>query len=119
MYLLLAPVKILAFLLTYGMHLILFKVDCGDGVQSFGKRRRRRDAPHDLLTSEKLIFDPNLGQEVIYYSTPLKKQIRVASGTKVDEFRDTDLATAGNGGNYCQSSDVLTLPDLAQHVLLL
>ena len=48
--------------------------------------------------AEKLIYDPNLDQEVIYYETPLKKQIRVELGTKVDEFRDPVVQRGGNGG---------------------
>ncbi|XP_059096063.1 uncharacterized protein LOC131890668 isoform X2 [Tigriopus californicus] len=77
-------------------------VDCGEGVQSFGKRRRRRDTsnkteiPEEL--AEKLVYDPDLNQEIIYFATPLRKQIRVDSGTKVDEFKDeSEIRTAGNG----------------------
>ena len=47
-----------------------------------------------------MIFDRDQGQDVIYYTTPPKKQIRVEPGTKVDEFKDTNgrLRAAGNGG---------------------
>lgn len=79
-------------------------MDCGDGVQSFGKRRKKRDTsnkteiPEEL--AEKLVYDPDLNQEIIYFATPLRKQIRVDSGTKVDEFKDeSGIRTAGNGGN--------------------
>ena len=101
-----------------------YQVDCGDGVQSYGKRRKRSTdnddkADKDMVMvtnkrtgrqlflpkddavpkelAERLVYDPDLGQEVIVYDTPLRKQIRVDPGTKVDEFRDP-LRTGGPGG---------------------
>ncbi len=81
---------------------------------SYGKRRRRRsaltqtggDGSVDGQDEEgtQFIFDPNLGQEVIYFATPLRKQIRVESGTKIDEVSQQDsssglrVASAGPGG---------------------
>ncbi len=37
-------------------------------------------------------------QDVIFYTTPLRKQIRVESGTTIDEVRDSSIRSAGNGG---------------------
>ena len=37
-----------------------------------------------------MYFDPNLGQEVIRYETPLKKQIFVDPGTRVSRFTADD-----------------------------
>ena len=64
-------------------------MDCGDGVQSFG--RKKRDTGKTVISkklAEKMVFDPNLGQEVILYDTPLRKQIFVDPGIKVNRFRD-------------------------------
>ncbi len=80
-----------------------FKVDCGDGVLSYGRRRKRsalaQAEREEKPIDSKMMFDPNLKQEVIFYATPLRKQIRVESGTKVDEVRDSRItAAAGQGG---------------------
>ena len=65
---------------------------------SFGRKKRDADRslarqprqlaplPDDL--AEKLVYDPNLNQEVIYYNTPLRKQIFVDPGIKVNRFTD-------------------------------
>eukprot|EP00095_Tigriopus_kingsejongensis_P000500 maker-scaffold367_size194084-snap-gene-0.40 protein:Tk00500 transcript:maker-scaffold367_size194084-snap-gene-0.40-mRNA-1 annotation:"---NA---" len=48
--------------------------------------------------ADRLVYDPDLDQEIIYFATPLRKQIRVEPGTKVDEFKDDrGIRTAGNG----------------------
>ncbi len=76
-------------------------VDCGDGVLSYGKRRRKRDTELPEVFAERLVFDENLGQEVIQFDTPLRTQIRVEPNTKVDEFRDTrPSAGLGQGGEF-------------------
>jgi len=86
-------------------------VDCGDGVTSYGKRRKRQaiesnrsELPTEL--AERLVFDPELNQEVIRFDLPLKKQIRVEIGTEVEEVENPALAKAGNGvfvaGNYTE-----------------
>ena len=80
----------------------LLQVDCGNGVRSFGKRRRRRDAERVRVgqLGERLVFDPNLGQEVIELDTPLRKQIFVDPGIKVNRFTDPlgDGAASGRAG---------------------
>ena len=48
--------------------------------------------------AERLVFDPELNQEVIRFDLPLKKQIRVEVGTEVEEGENPALAKAGNGG---------------------
>jgi hypothetical protein len=87
------------------------KVDCGNGVLSYGRRRREAVAEEDEDedkpevdsselpegVAEKFVFDPVLGQEVIVQNTPLRKQIRVETGTKVDEFKEPTVHKAGNG----------------------
>ena len=92
------------------------KVDCGNGIRSFGKRRRRRDADAKLgALGERLVYDPNLGQEVIALDTPLRNQIFVDPGITVNRFtadplgsgddsrsgqgRSLSGATGGQGGN--------------------
>ena len=95
------------------------KVDCGNGIRSFGKRRRRRDADAKLgALGERLVYDPNLGQEVIALDTPLRKQIFVDPGITVNRFtadplgsgddsrsgqgRSLSGATGGQGGNQME-----------------
>ena len=77
-------------------------VDCGDGVLSYGKRKKRQalDETIQKMGADKLVFDPNLGQEVILYDTPLRKQIFVDPGIRVNRFTaDEDVGTATAGGN--------------------
>lgn len=100
-------------------------VDCGEGVQSYGRKRRSADSD-DYLTpglttpvtqapvavtqapgasgitllpqepfANKLVYDPNLDQDVIYSDVPLRKEIIVDSGTKIDSFRDPRRIDAG------------------------
>jgi hypothetical protein len=79
------------------------QVDCGEGVQSYGKRRRRRDADRSTLPTElaeRLVYDPDLDQEVIRFDVPLKKQIRVEVGTEIEEVNNPDLSRAENGGMH-------------------
>ena len=82
----------------------LIQVDCGNGVLSYGRKKRDADRkktlrqprqlaplPDDL--ADKLVYDPKLDQEVIIYDTPLRKQIFVDPGIKVNRFTDP---TGGN-----------------------
>ncbi|XP_023343636.1 uncharacterized protein LOC111713076 isoform X2 [Eurytemora carolleeae] len=71
-------------------------VDCEDGIQSYGRRRRSANSSQSVPApttavpepySSRLVFDPNLGQEVLTVDTPLSKEIIVDSGAKVDSFR--------------------------------
>ena len=52
------------------------------------------------VRSSRMMFDPNLGQEVIVYDTPLRKQIFVDPGIRVNRFTaDADeINTAGGSG---------------------
>ena len=71
-------------------------VQCGEGLESFGRRRREADATTGSPITTKvpepyasrLVFDRNLGQEVISGDSQLSKEIIVDSGTKIDSFRD-------------------------------
>ena len=86
-------------------------VDCGEGVVSYGRRRRRdavTSAPRATTLvpepyASRLVFDQNLGQEVISVDTPLSKEIIVNQGTKVDSFRShrsqDGFSNAGGGTN--------------------
>ena len=55
------------------------------------------------MKSNNMVFDPNLGQDVILYDTPLRKQIFVDPGIRVNRFTaDEDIpstATAGGPGS--------------------
>ena len=69
-------------------------VSCQNGIQSYG--RRRRDAPGSaLITSRSLVYDPNLGQEVLISNTPLSKEIYVETGTKVDPLKEAGIGYLG------------------------
>jgi hypothetical protein len=70
-------------------------VQCGEGIESFGRRRREADSTTVAPTTKvpepyasRLVFDQNLGQEVISGDSQLSKEIIVDSGTKIDSFRD-------------------------------
>ena len=71
-------------------------VQCGEGLESFGRRRREADSTTGSPITTKvpepyasrLVFDRNLGQEVISGDSQLSKEIIVDSGTKIDSFRD-------------------------------
>jgi len=55
-------------------------VNCGDGVESYGKRKKRQADHANIsyrMNPDKLIYDPNLQQDVILYKEPLRKQIFV------------------------------------------
>ena len=71
-------------------------VECEDGIQSYGRRKRDLNSsepvpppttPFPEPYASRLVFDPNLGQEVLTVDTPLSKEIIVDSGAKVDSFR--------------------------------
>lgn len=70
-------------------------VQCGEGLESFGRRRREASSTTVAPTTKvpepyasRLVFDQNLGQEVISGDSQLSKEIIVDSGTKIDSFRD-------------------------------
>ena len=89
------------------MNVHITQVDCGNGILSYGRKKRDADRktarqprqlaplPDDL--AEKLVYDPNLDQDVIFYDTPLRKQIFVDPGIKVNRFTDP---TGGNVANH-------------------
>ena len=69
-------------------------VSCENGIQSYG--RRRRDAPSSaLITSRSLVYDQNLGQEVLLSNTPLSAEIYVETGTKVDPLKEAGVGYLG------------------------
>ena len=69
-------------------------VSCQNGIQSYG--RRRRDAPSPgLITSRSLVYDQNLGQEVLLSNTPLSAEIYVETGTKVDPLKEAGVGLLG------------------------
>ena len=76
-----------------------FKVDCGNGVTSYGKRKKRQADHANVsyrMNPDKLIYDPNLKQDVMINTTPLRKQIFVDPGIRVNRFTaDENVATAG------------------------
>eukprot|EP00092_Neocalanus_flemingeri_P054613 GFUD01064337.1.p1 GENE.GFUD01064337.1~~GFUD01064337.1.p1 ORF type:complete len:322 (-),score=87.09 GFUD01064337.1:284-1126(-) len=102
-------------------------VDCGDGLQSYGRKKR---SPETLISlnntltvnlpkpkvpepfTSRLVYDDNLGQEVLYSDTPLSKEIHVESGTTVDSFRDPRLKSDNTGvfiwGDYEDGEVVCT-----------
>ena len=47
-----------------------------------------------------MMFDPNLGQEVIVYDTPLRKQIFVDPGIKVNRFTDPTGGEVATGRGF-------------------
>jgi len=106
-------------------------VDCQDGLQSFGRKKRSANSTTEStrMTSvvtlpptgstkvpepyaSRLVYDENLGQEVIYSDTPLSKEIFVDSGTTVDSLRDPRLRSDDNGvfirGDYEDGEVVCT-----------
>ena len=44
------------------------------------------------------MYDPNLNQEILIYDTPLRKQIFVDPGTKINRLRDPSGETVKTGG---------------------
>ena len=82
-------------------------VECGDGTTSFGRRKREAGDGLKAVTqlpgttrvpepyASRLVFDSNLGQEVISGNSQLSKQIIVDSGTKVDSFKDPSQGEVG------------------------
>lgn len=59
--------------------------------------------------ADRLVYDPNLDQDVLYYDTPLKKQIFVEQGSKVDEFKDPLIKSAGkNGGTLAITKKLMS-----------
>ena len=87
------------------------QVDCGGGVLSYGRKKRSADRrqsarqprqlaplPDDL--ADKLVYDPNLDQDVIVYDTPLRKQIFVDPGIKVNRFTDPTGGEVATGRGF-------------------
>ena len=87
------------------------QVDCGGGVLSYGRKKRSADGnqlprqsrqlsplPDDL--ADKLTYDPNLHQDVIVYDTPLRKQIFVDPGIKVNRFTDPTGGEVATGRGF-------------------
>ena len=92
------------------------KVSCGGGVLSYGRKKRSADRtetlriqlprkprqlaplPEDL--ADKLVYDPDLDQDVIRYDTPLRKQIFVDPGIKVNRFTDPTGGEVANGVGF-------------------
>ena len=78
---------------------IAISVHCGDGVTSYGKRKKRQADHANVsyrMNPDKLIYDPNLKQDVMINTTPLRKQIFVDPGIRVNRFTaDENVATAG------------------------
>jgi len=87
-------------------------VDCGDGLTSYGRKKRSSNnflSLNSTLTvnlpqkkvpepfTSRLVYDKNLGQEVLYSDTPLSKEIYVESGTKVDSYRDPRIKSDDTG----------------------
>jgi len=106
-------------------------VECGNGIQSYGRKRRSVDSSTESgrVTSmatfpptgttnlpepfaSRLVYDSNLGQEVINTDSTLSKEIFVDSGTKVDSFRDPFLRSDEGGvfirGDYEDGEVVCT-----------
>ena len=90
-------------------------VSCQDGILSYGKRRKReaviqkRDAVIPI-TKNSLVYDVDLGQEILISNTPLSREIFVEAGTKVDAIRDAGgdpiLAGRDSGSGEMMSSFV-------------
>lgn len=70
-------------------------VNCGDDVLSYGRKKRQADLTENF--ADKMVYDKNLGQEVLMYDTPLRKQIFVDPGTKVNRFTDPQVNLGGVG----------------------
>ena len=60
-----------------------------------------------------MMFDPNLGQDVIIHNTPLRKQIFVDPGIRVNRFTAeediTSITSAGGapGGKFLESGSIV------------
>ena len=108
-------------------------VDCGSGLQSYGRRRREagamataapfRDTSSATLPSlpslqtvnnqpelfaSKLVYDSSLGQEVIEGVSDLSKEIYVETGTTIDRIRDPyGLEEEEEGEMVCTTMTVI------------
>ena len=94
-------------------------VSCQDGILSYGKRRKReavyqkRDAVIPV-TKNSLVYDVDLGQEILISNTPLSREIFVEAGTKVDAIRDA----AGNpvlAGRDSSSGEMSSFVSVCRH----
>ena len=74
------------------------KKRAADGRQSSRQSRQLSPLPDDL--ADKLVYDPNLDQDVIVYDTPLRKQIFVDPGIKVNRFTDPTGGAVANGRGF-------------------
>ena len=68
-------------------------MSCENGIQSFG--RRKRDSPTSAMNTRSLVYDQNIGQEVLISNTPLSKEIYVETGTKVDPLKEAGIGYLG------------------------
>ena len=82
------------------------QVNCGNDVESYGKRKKRQaDYSHQAnvhyrMNPDKLIYDSNLKQDVLQNNTPLRKQIFVDPGIRVNRFTaDENVSTADGSIN--------------------
>jgi len=81
-------------------------VNCGNDVESYGKRKKRQAGHsqqanvHYRMNPDKLIYDSNLRQDVLQNDTPLRKQIFVDPGIRVNRFTaDENISTADGSIN--------------------
>ena len=51
---------------------------------NYSSYRSRRD----IVTAESVVYDIDLGQEILISNTPLSKEIYVETGTKVDPIKE-------------------------------
>jgi len=72
-------------------------VNCGDGVESYGKRKKRQADHSNIkyhMNPDKMIYDPNLQQDVLLNKELLRKQIFVDPGIRVNRFTaDENVST--------------------------
>lgn len=76
-------------------------VNCGDGLVSYGRKKRESEAVSYMVRrdtaveSSSLVYDVDLGQEILISSTPLSKEIYVETGTKVDSIKADEGGVEG------------------------
>jgi len=66
-------------------------VNCGDGLVSYGRKKREveeRQKRDVMIPTNKVVYDIDLGQEILINNTPLSKEIYVETGTKVDSIKE-------------------------------
>ena len=75
-------------------------VNCGDGLVSYGRKKRESEVSYMVrrdtaVESSSLVYDVDLGQEILISSTPLSKEIYVETGTKVDSIKADEGGVEG------------------------